>query len=135
MIHYYLAKQNNLEASPKKMSLNAVEQNPSSSLHIPDSRMSRRKSETPSYNIQPYTSSQMPFLRRNSEAPPPMLLRSSPIPPTNIDDEEDKENKKDTKPSSTFLEPDVNNSISESLNRLAIGKHKTKVEYFQGLLM
>ena len=78
----------------------------------------------------------MPFLRRQSEAPPALLLRSSPTPHTIIDDdEEDKENKKDAKSSLTVLEPDVNHSISESLNRLAIGKHKTKVEYFQGLLM
>ena len=113
----------NSESSPKKLSLNAPDQkSSSSSLHIPEPKIYRRKSETPSYNLQANTSPHLPYLRRQSEAPPALLLRSSPTPPTDLDeDENNKENKKDTL-SQKLLEPDVSHSISESLNRLAIGK-------------
>ena len=115
---------NKSETSPIDSSLNIGQQiSSSSSLLIPDLRMSRRKSETPSYKIQADAPSLMPFQRRQSEAPPALLLRASPTHQTEKEDEDDDEaSKRQSVPSLVFVEPETSNSISDSLTRLAIGK-------------
>ena len=93
-----------------------IETSQTSSLHpfslISDSRLSRRKSETPSYQLQ--TDNLLTFQRRQSEAPSALFLRSSPTPSSDQDIV--------SLTSLAFVGSQIANSIPESLNRLAIGK-------------
>ena len=93
-----------------------IETSQTTSLHpfslISDSRLSRRKSETPSYQLQ--TENLLTFQRRQSEAPSPLFLRSSPTPSSDQDIV--------SLTSLAFVGSQIANSIPEFLNRLAIGK-------------
>ena len=111
--------QHSSELSPKKLSYNLAHQT-HSSLLIPETKLSRRKSETPSYNFQKDEPATLPFLRRQSVAPTTPVMRTSHSPPA--DQESEDENKKQSIPSLVFPDHEIGNTISVSLNRLAIGK-------------
>ena len=110
------------EASPIKTD----KKSSSSSLLIPESKLLRRKSDTPLFYTQEDSSTNLPFLRRQSEAPP-TLLRSSPSPTNTSIQDVDEGGRKDNL---SVLEPDVTHSISESLNRLAIGNSQNQNRIF-----
>ena len=118
---------NNANLDGKQQNID-LQTHSNSSLHpdkLTDLKMLRRKSETP--HIQPHSEtspSLVPCQRRQSEAPPAIILQTPPkLPKKSTDQEKIDENRRKSVATLAFVESHITNSIPESLNRLAIGKY------------
>ena len=78
-------------------------------LGVVDLAMNRRKSETPAYNPNSTSSEHVPLLRRKSDAPAAFLMNDKGLSSETVD-------------SMVIFQKEATSSMSESLNRLAIGK-------------